>query len=253
LKPGQLRLCLGEMGKERPAAFPVKPKPGELLVLHGGPEWQANGGAVEEEANLPRLIDQGLTAHGGGERLNKLQFTMTVKHSNAETQHYFVQPPRNLRWETTHRDTTSKRIVILFPEGRRWWRQEQNQAAVPFIPGGVEPGGIEHWLHYVKDCGPRQVLRLKDAVHKVTLLDEEVTVDGNAAVGVEVAGPRFKQTMYFDKKTHLLVKQGSVTYSDYKTFDGIHIAQSEHDGWYEPRVTDFRVVEKFDPKLFEKP
>ena len=32
----------------------------------------------------------------------------------------FVQPPKNFRWETTHRDRTSKRIVILFPEGRRW-------------------------------------------------------------------------------------------------------------------------------------
>jgi hypothetical protein len=199
------------------------------------------------------LIDQVLAAHGGEEKLNKLQFTMTVNHSNGETQRYFVQPPRNFRWETTHRDSTSKRIVILFPEGRRWWRQEQNQAAVPFIPGGFEPGGIEHWLDYVKFFGPRQVLRLKDADYKVTLLDEEVAVDGHAAMGVEVAGPKFKQTMYFDKKTHLLVKQGSVTFTDYKTFDGIPIAEKEHDGWYEPRITDFRVVEKFDTALFEKP
>lgn len=29
----ELRLCLGEMGKDRPAAFPEKPKPGEVLVL----------------------------------------------------------------------------------------------------------------------------------------------------------------------------------------------------------------------------
>ena len=33
LDDDELRLCLGEMGKDRPAAFPEKPKPGEMLVL----------------------------------------------------------------------------------------------------------------------------------------------------------------------------------------------------------------------------
>ena len=30
----ELRLCLGGMGKDRPAAFPKKPGPGEVLILH---------------------------------------------------------------------------------------------------------------------------------------------------------------------------------------------------------------------------
>ena len=33
LDDDELRLCLGEMGKDRPAAFPDKPKPGDVLVL----------------------------------------------------------------------------------------------------------------------------------------------------------------------------------------------------------------------------
>src|SRR5262245_58619247 len=33
LEGDELRLCLGEMGKDRPAAFPEKRKPGEVLVL----------------------------------------------------------------------------------------------------------------------------------------------------------------------------------------------------------------------------
>jgi hypothetical protein len=80
-----------------------------------------------------------LAAHGGEDKLNKLtSFTMTVKHSNGETQHYFVQPPKNFRWETTHPDRTSKRIVILFPNGRRWWKKEPNQDAKEFRPSGAE-------------------------------------------------------------------------------------------------------------------
>ncbi|HLW63960.1 MAG TPA: TIGR03067 domain-containing protein, partial [Gemmataceae bacterium] len=36
LEDGELRLCLGTLGKDRPAAFPDKPKPGEVLVLQRG-------------------------------------------------------------------------------------------------------------------------------------------------------------------------------------------------------------------------
>jgi RNA polymerase sigma factor (sigma-70 family) len=216
--------------------------------------------AMTKEEKLRVLIDKVLAAHGGEDKLNKLQFTMTVKHSNGETQHYFVQPPKNFRWETTHQDRTGKRIVILFPNGRRWWGKEPNEEAKEFFLSGAEPP-VEHWLDYVKFFGPRQVLRLKDADHKVALLDEEVKIGDRAAVGVEVTGPNFNRKMfppfnrkmYFDKETHLLLKSGAVTYSDYKTFDGIPIAQKEHDDYFEPEVTDFRAVDKFDAKLFEQP
>ena len=104
-----------------------------------------------------------------------------------------------------------------------------------------------------------QVLRLKDADHKVKLLDEEAKIDGRAAVGVQVTGAHYDHKMYFDKETHLLLKGiGSdilreVTFSDYKKFDDIPIAQKEHDGHFDPEVTDFKAVEKFDVKLFEQP
>ncbi len=215
---------------------------------------------MTKEEKLRVLIDKVSAAHGGEDKLNKLQFTMTVKHSNGETQHYFVQPPKNFRWETTHRDRTGKRIVILFPEGRRWWTKEPKEEAKEFIPTGAEPP-VQYWLDFVKFFGPRQVLRLKDADHKVALLDEGAEIGGRPAVGVEVTGPDFNRKlfppfhrkMYFDKETHLLVKSGGVTYSDYKTFDGIPVARKEDDGYLMPQVTDFRAVDKFDAKLFEQP
>jgi RNA polymerase sigma factor (sigma-70 family) len=259
LDGGELRLCLGDMGKDRPPAFPAKPKQGEVVILQRGLEPKANDGALKAE-KLRVLIDKVLAAHGGEDRLNKLQCTMTVKHSNGETQHYFVQPPKNFRWETTHPDRTGKRIVILFPQGRRWWGKEPNEEAKEtFLFGAEAP--VAYWHDYVKFFGPRQVLRLKDADHKVALLDEEARIGDRAAVGVEVTGPRsnrklfpaFNRKMYFDKETHLLLKSGAVSYSDYKKFDGIPIAQKEHDGYFEPIVIDFKVVDEFDPKLFENP
>jgi uncharacterized protein (TIGR03067 family) len=273
----ELRLCLSDQGKDRPAAFPKKPGPGEILILHRQKPGAEQPKAKEEqpaakkedqkkaeekpatkEEKLKALVDKVLAAHGGEEKLNKLQFTMTVKHSNGYTNHYFIQPPKNFRWEQQHRDQTSKMIVILSPEGRRWWTKEPNEEPKGFIPTGIE-ASLEFWLDYVKFFGPRQVLRLKDAGHKVALLDEETKIGDRAAVGVQVTGPLCSQKLYFDKETHLLLKGvGSdilreVTFSDYKTFDGIPIAQKEHDGHFEPVVTDFRVVDKFDAKLFEQP
>jgi hypothetical protein len=214
---------------------------------------------MAKEQELRVLIDKVLAAHGGEDKLNKLtSFTMTVKENNGYTNHYFVRPLKDFRWEQQHRDQTGKMVVILFPEGRRWWTKEPNEEAKGFIPLGIEPLSVEGWFDYVKFFGPRQVLRLKDADHKVALLDEEARIGDRPAVGVQVTGPHFNHKMYFDKETHLLLKSFGVnlretTYSDYKTFDGIPIARKEHDGYFEPEVTDFQIVEKFDAGLFEQP
>jgi hypothetical protein len=217
--------------------------------------------AMTKEEKLRVLIGQVLAAHGGEERLNKLQFTMTVKHSNGQTQHYFVQPPRNYRWETEHlwpQEPTKRRICILLPNGRHWWWKSQNGHLVPIIYTGWE-SPVEYWLDHVKFLGPRRLLRLKDADHQVALLDEEIKIDGRAAVGVQVTGRWFTAKLYFDKETHLLAKQEGGTYynpiyfSDYKKFDGIPIAQKEKDGGFNGVITDFRAVDQLDAKLFKQP
>jgi RNA polymerase sigma factor (sigma-70 family) len=254
----ELRLCLGEMGKDRPTEFAGKSGQSEFLILHGGNPVALQRKAAKEE-KLRALIDKALAAHGGEDKLNKLtSFSMQVKHSNLETQHYFVQAPKNFRWETTHPDRTGKRIVILFPEGRRWWTKEPNEGAKEFRPTGREPLSVAGWFDYVKFFGPRQVLRLKDADHKVALLDEEAKIGGRAAVGVQVTGPHYNHPMYFDKETHLLLKSVGVnlreaTYSDYQAYGGIPVARKENDGYFMPEITDFRAVEKFDAEFFEQP
>jgi RNA polymerase sigma factor (sigma-70 family) len=218
---------------------------------------------MTKEEKLRVLIDRVLEAHGGEDRLNKLQFTLTVKHSNGATVQYFIQPPDHFRSEEQQRGEATKLVTILFHNhesklpgipmnGRMWWKKHPDGKTERIIFTGAERT-MDYWLDYVKFFGPRRVLRLKDPDHRVTLLDEEARIDGRAAVGVEVTGPEFKGRMYFDKETHLLVKQGAVTYGDYKKFDDISIPQKEHDGYFEPEVTDFRAVDKFDAKLFAQP
>jgi uncharacterized protein (TIGR03067 family) len=92
----ELRLCLGDKGRDRPAAFPEKPGPGEVLILQRSPHGASPPKAKEErpaakkdqkpnekkqaitkEEKLRVLIDKVLAAHGGEDKLIKLQFTMT--------------------------------------------------------------------------------------------------------------------------------------------------------------------------------
>ena len=126
---------------------------------------------------------------------------------------------------------------------------------------------IETVLDTVKFFGPRVVMRLKDADNRLSLADE-IKIDGRPAVGVELSkvAPTFKLSLrlYFDKETNLLVRQdklhetSSITYGDYKKFDGIQVAQKETktvNGKVvtESEVIDFRVMDKLDDKLFEQP
>jgi RNA polymerase sigma factor (sigma-70 family) len=260
LNGDELRVCLG-LGKDRPTAFAGNPKPGELLVLRGPPHLKVNNGALTKAEKLRMLIDNVLAAHGGEDKLNKLQFTMTVKVDNGITDDYFVQPPKHFRWESQHRDSTTRQICILLPHGREFWTKDPppDGKTRPLRFGGAELR-MEYHLDRVKFFGPRQVLRLKDADHRVTLLDEEVKIEGRPAVGVEVtrSAPNLKLRMYFDKETHLLVRQGETYYCEYKKMDGIPIARMEKHphagtGAWQADITDFRAVEEFDPKLFEQP
>jgi uncharacterized protein (TIGR03067 family) len=76
LEGDELRLCLGEMGKDRPAAFPEKPKPGEVLVLQressvasppaakgaGPPTLKGVGSPAAKGAPSPAVDDAGSPA-----------------------------------------------------------------------------------------------------------------------------------------------------------------------------------------------
>ena len=243
--------------QEKPDAPAAKPNNGPA-----NEEKPQEPGAKQElpsEAKLRVLIDKVLAAHGGEDKLKQLtSFTMTFKDSTGEMHHYFIQQPMNFRLETTYRDQAVKRITILFPNGRLWRMKEPKEEPKEFIPSGAEIT-TKFWLDHVKFFGPRQVLRLKDADHKVALLDEETKIGDRPAVGVQVTGPHYKHTMYFDKESHLLLKGvGSdilreVVFSDYKTFDGIPIARKENGGVpIMLEVSDFKAVEKFDAKLFQQ-
>lgn len=217
---------------------------------------------------LQVLIDKVLAAHGGEDKLNQLAFTEKVKQTqdgDVITVDYFIQPPDGFRAELQRKGDAAKQIHIL-QSGMKQWTKHPDGKVEAIKALGAEPP-VEYWLDYVRFFGPRVVLRLKDADHRLSLLDE-VKIDGRPAVGVELNktdSNKFKLSLrlFFDKETSMLVKQenvlstSSVSCSDYKDFHGVPIAckttqTANGKVVLETDVVDFRAVDKLDAKLFEQ-
>ncbi len=117
------------------------------------------------------------------------------------------------------------------------------------------------------------LLPLKDKAFKLTLLDE-AKVDGKPAVGVKVTRTDYPEVkLYFDKKTHLLVKTqwqsraaeqkfkevtAEMHYSKYQEIEGAQVPTRvvlNRDGelFVEADISDLKTVNKHEPGTFDKP
>jgi hypothetical protein len=118
---------------------------------------------------------------------------------------------------------------------------------------------------------PMTLLPLKDKGFKLEPAGEKKVGD-KPAVGLKVTAPDGKDfTLFFDKDSGLPVllvakamsvipKEGTqeTTFADYKEFAGIKKATktvTKHDGqpFLESQITEFKVLDKVDPKTFEEP
>jgi hypothetical protein len=118
---------------------------------------------------------------------------------------------------------------------------------------------------------PITILPLKAKEFKVEALPEEKVGD-KPAVGIKVTGPEGKDfQLFFDKESGLPVKEvakvmgfgGEETtqetiYQDYKDFGGIKrpskvTVKRDGEKFLEQEVTEFKVLDKLDPKTFDEP
>jgi hypothetical protein len=117
------------------------------------------------------------------------------------------------------------------------------------------------------------VLPLKDKAFALTALPE-IKVDDQPAAGIKVARKEYPEVkLYFDKKTHLLVKSEWRTksseekfkevtaesyYSKYQEIDGAQVSTRmvmKRDGkpYVEADVMDYKAAGKLDDSVFAKP
>jgi RNA polymerase sigma factor (sigma-70 family) len=217
-----------------------------------------------QEEEIKSLIDKVMKAHGG-EKLTKLKaFSQKIKVSHDgkdSTVEIFVQLPDQYRSEGEEEigGKSVKSLFVLNGE-QRWRKRGDDTEELP-----KDETATQNNKAMLEFYGPKARLMLKDLAGKLSLL-EETTIGDRAAVGVKFTPAEGLETrLYFDKKKALLLKEefvgnptDEVLYSDYKEIKGIPIAHKivkKRDGIVtsEEEVLEFRVVDKLEAKLFQKP
>jgi hypothetical protein len=226
---------------------------------------------AEDTVELKALIAKVLKAYGGEARLTGLQAYVektrtTPPGGPTSVLARYVQLPDQTRLESDF-ELQGKRIqCVLVYAGATGWKHTAGQATAsqrsPFA-GRTEP------LRY---AGPRTWLRLKDPAYRLVPLGDS-TIGDRPVFGIGVKSPEApEEKCFFDKENGLLLKVEQALhypqhvqqvleetlYEDYQPADGIPVARAvtrKRDGktTQQIAVVEFRLAEKLDARLFQKP
>jgi hypothetical protein len=242
-----------------------------LAALVLGSENNVRG---QDAANTAATIDKAIKALGGAAKLSAIKavewkatgkFRFGENESQATVEVTAQGPDRVRRVFEIDRDGQQFRSVIVL-NGDRGWRKlrdsvtEMEKNAVTYQKRAL-------YLNMVADT----IVPLKSDKFKVAGAPDE-NVNGKPASVLKVTGPDGSDsTLYLDKQSGLPVKQVARLvgfrgdeftqesfFSEYKDFDGIKKATKlvlTRDGnpYQEMTVTDFKVLDKVDPKTFAEP
>jgi hypothetical protein len=230
----------------------------------------ARGDAKEAAA----IVDKAIKALGGEEKLSKakvVQWKGKGKIRFGENENEFTAESTTQGLDHMQRvfegefnGNPFRGVTVV--AGKRGWRKFGDNLQE------LEGDGLANELRAVYlSAIPITLVQLKGKEFKIdTAADEQV--GGKPANGVKVIAPDGKDfLLYFDKESGLPVKQVAKvlsfngeeitqesTFSDYKELSGIKKAtrfESKRDGqpFQELQITDFKVLDKVDPKTFAEP
>ncbi len=250
-----------------------------LFILVGAARADDSAAARDDSAAARAIVDEAIRAHGGEAALAKWP-VVTVKtegifHGHERTQVYFFKE------ETTTHGAEQFRTVL---DGEL---NEQKFRVVNVLDGKrgwIKPAGASE--RDVRDCTPAQLRELQEGAYAtwvatlvplkaqdftLALAGEEKIHDW-PAIGVRVSSRgRRDVTLFFDKKTQLLVKTetrgtaGTGVEGKVETFLRLHkgyygvlrptMWMVKLDGRYlfSHWVLDYRVAEKPEAGTFSKP
>jgi hypothetical protein len=220
------------------------------------------------------ILDKGIKAIGGEEKLKKVgaiswksKVAITFNgNSNELNSHVTAQGIDHYRSEIEGEfgGNPFKGVTVL--NGEKGWRKFGDNK-MDIDGDAVANEKRQVYLQVI----PILLLPVKGKGFKLEGVAEEKVGDKPAA-GIKATGPDGKDfTLYFDKESGLPVKlvakvvgrQGEeytqeIIYKDYKEFDGIKKAtkaEGKRDGedFIKSEVTEFKVLEKVDPKTFSEP
>ena len=235
------------------------------------------GGAAraDDAAEVKAVLDKAIAAHGGADHLAKDKaVTMQIKGKV-----YAVgdgvdfsgdiasQLPDRMRFEMSLTVMGTNLKIKTVVKGDKGW-VALNDTVTEMSKEQV--AGPREQMHV---AAVTRLVALRDKAYKLSPLGE-AKVEGKDAVGVRVEHKdRRDVSLYFDKKTGLLLKTetrgkdpmagdneftAETLYDDYKKVDGFPVAHKvtvKRDGklFFVSENSDVRLAEKLDDSTFEKP
>jgi hypothetical protein len=232
------------------------------------------GSAQADDKDVQSILDKAIKALGGEQKLAKIKAaTWKTKGKisfggtdNPITTESTVEGLDHFRgdFEGEFMGNTIKGVTVL--AGDKGWRDFAGMK----MDMDKDAVANEKRVVYLQMI-PITIVPLKGKGFKVAAAGEE-KVNGKPAVGIKVTGPDGKDfTLYFDKESGLPVKQVAkvlgfmgeeftqeTTYGNYKDMAGIKKAtkiEAKRDGekFQELEITEFKVLDKVDPKTFAEP
>jgi hypothetical protein len=233
------------------------------------------GPALRAEDTTQELLDKAIKAHGGAELLNKYK-AATVKTKGKLflmgkafdfTGELSSELPDRLREEMTIEVMGQKvPTVSVLNKGKGWISAAGKTIEMP-------KDMLEEARQELHGFEVSQLTPLKGKDYKLTPSGES-KVGGRPALGLRVTRKGYRDTiLYFDKKTHLVVKletrakdlmgggkevTSETYFEDYKPVKGLqqpHRIVQKRDGkdYITGAATDIKVFEKLNDSVFAKP
>jgi len=241
------------------------------LVLSGAGLLRA-----DDKAEVAAILDKGIKALGGEERLSKVKAGTWKGKGKVHladdmvldfTGDWALQTPDKFRasLEVDVNGLTLKQVRVL--NGDKAWVKQNNEDAEEMNKEMLAEEKKQLNQHAVATLLP-----LRDAAFKLSPAGE-VKINDKAAVGLKVVTKDGREFLvFFDKESGLPVKTEGpardqatgkdvvqeVFQSDYKEFDGVKRAtkvtvKREGKVFVELEASDYKPAEKLDDKQFEKP
>jgi hypothetical protein len=234
--------------------------------------WGLYGEAQEDETRA--LLEKAIKAHGGGKALaavkavqikgkgkmyQPMELTFTVEVISA--------PPDKMKLNVDFEAGGKNFTFLQVVDGKKGWRGLQGmimEMTKKEMEEAREQAHVEEVTHLVV---------LRDKAYKLSPLGE-MKVGEHDAVGIQVSKKGFRDVnLYFDKKTHQLLKSEARTlepmgeqevaqeklFSDYKKQPGGWLAPMKlvvsNDGkkFMEVEISEIMTPDSLDPSVFAKP
>jgi hypothetical protein len=227
------------------------------------------------DAENPRVIvDKAIKALGGQQNLGKIKaFTIKAKgklNFGGMTTDFTVESTvaglSHVRSTFSGEFSGNKFEIITVIDGDKGWRSFMGSVSE------LESDSLSNEKRNIYlQVIPMTILPLLGDHFKTEAAGEE-KVNGKPALGIKIKPPDGKEfTLYFDRETGLPAKQVAkvvdlmgneftqeILYGGYKDLAGIKKAtknETKRDGesFLDAELTDFKVLDKVDPKTFSKP